>query len=192
MSYQVVELNCPGCGARISTGQTVCEWCHRPVLVSTFNSINDMPAPTLTDMNANKIDNVELSESKVAAIKYLKLKKYDKAVECFDKAIEENFDDSEVYFYAAICCLQGKKAFVASRNVINQILEYINAAIAIEPKGIYYYFEAYIKYDYFHRKHFRITPDYTECIEMAKNAGVSEYDINELYSILNVERLLEI
>ncbi|MBQ8318097.1 MAG: hypothetical protein IJX85_07140 [Lachnospiraceae bacterium] len=192
MSYQVVELNCPGCGARISTGQTVCEWCHRPVLVSTFNSVNDMPAPTLTDMNANKIENVELSESKVTAIKYLKLKKYDKAVECFDKAIEENFDDSEVYFYTAICCLQGKKAFVASRNVINQILEYINAAIAIEPKGIYYYFEAYIKYDYFHRKHFRITPDYTECIEMAENAGVSEYDINELYSILNVERLLEI
>ena len=192
MSYQVVELNCPGCGARISTGQTVCEWCHRPVLVSTFNSVNDMPAPTLTDMNANKIENVELSESKVTAIKYLKLKKYDKAVECFDKAIEENFDDSEVYFYTAICCLQGKKAFVASRNVINQILEYINAAIAIEPNGVYYYFEAYIKYDYFHRKHFRITPDYTECIEMAENAGVSEYDINELYSILNVERLLEI
>lgn len=188
MSYQVIELNCPGCGARISAGQTTCEWCHRPVLVSTFNSVNDMPIPELAEVTANKNEGSVLSESKATAIRYLKLKKYDKAVECFDKAIEENFDDSEVYFYAAICCLNGKKAFVASRNVINQILEYINAAISIEPKGIYYYFEAYIKYDYFFRKHFNILPDYKECLNMAENVGVSPYDIDEFYSILNVER----
>ena len=188
MSYQIIELNCPGCGARISTGQTTCEWCHRPVLVSTFNSVSDMTISELSAGATNKSEDTNLSENKVTAIKHLKLKKYDKAVEFFDKAIEENFDDSEVYFYAAICCLHGKKAFVTPRNVINQIIEYINAAISIEPKGIYYYFEAYIKYDYFFRKHFNVLPDYKECLNMAENAGLSSYDIDEFYSILNVER----
>ena len=39
MSHQVVELNCPGCGARVSTAQKECDWCHKPIVISTFNSV---------------------------------------------------------------------------------------------------------------------------------------------------------
>ena len=35
MSHQVVELNCPGCGARVSTAQKECDWCHKPIIIST-------------------------------------------------------------------------------------------------------------------------------------------------------------
>lgn len=195
MSYQVIDLKCPGCGARISTGQTTCEWCHRPVLVSTFNSVDDMVllGMTQTVEGVGEKDNSSgLNSNKLTAVKYLKLKKYDKAKLCFDEAIEENFDDSEVYFYAAMCCLGGKKAFVTPRNTINQIIEYLDAAIAIEPKGIYYYFMAYIKYDYFERKHFVSTPNYRDCLKMANTAGLSPYDIDEFYGLLNVERPSEI
>lgn len=58
---------------------------------------------------------------------YLKLKMYDKALGAFEKAIEDNFDDSEIYFYAAICLLNGKKAFLNQRPTIDKILEYLNA-----------------------------------------------------------------
>ena len=51
--------------------------------------------------------------------------------------------------------LEGKKAFLTTRTVINQIETYINDAISIEDKGVYYYFWAYIKYDYYKRKSFR-------------------------------------
>lgn len=37
MSHTVIEMNCPGCGARVSTGQSECEWCHKPIIISTFN-----------------------------------------------------------------------------------------------------------------------------------------------------------
>lgn len=84
--------------------------------------------------------------------------------------------------------LKGKKAFLTSRPVINKIEEYLNAAIMIEPRGIYYYFWAYIKYDYYYRKHFRSTPDYQELLETASSSGYSEYDVHNLFDLLEVKK----
>lgn len=193
MAQQVVELNCPGCGARVSTGQQVCEWCRKPVVITTFNSVYGMTMPEVNKYAgayrkalAENPDNGLINKS--IAMCYLKLRMLDKALPAFEKAIEENFDDSESYFYAACCTLGGKKAFLNQRPAIDQALEYINAALMIEPRGIYYYFMAYIKYDYFERKHFRTSPNYVDCLLMARDAGLSETDVQMLYSVLNVPR----
>ena len=193
MLQQVVELNCPGCGARVNTGQKECDWCHKPIVISHFNSVYSMSMPELNKyvgtyrkaLNENP-DNGDLNKS--IAMCYLKLKILDKALSAFEKTIEENFDDSESYFYAAICALGGKKAFLNQRSTIDKALEYINAASMIENRGIYYYFMAYIKYDYFERKRFKTSPNYQEYLQMANDAGVSDYDIEQLYTILNVTR----
>jgi len=122
------------------------------------------------------------------AMCYLKLKLHDKALAAFEKAIEDNFDNSESFFYAAICMLGGKKAFLAQRPQIEKIQEYINAALMIEPKGIYHYLLAYIKYDYFERKSLNTVPAYKELLAMAHASGVSPLDIEQLYGILGVSR----
>lgn len=193
MGQKIIELNCPGCGARVTTGQEVCDWCHKPIVISSFNSVYSMPMPEVNkyaaayrkELSSNP-DNGDLNKS--VAMCYLKLKMADKALSAFEKAMAENFDDSELYFYAAVCTLGGKKAFLKQRPAIDKALEYIDAALMIEPRGIYYYFMAYIKYDYFERKHFRTSPDYKECLQMANDTGLSNYDIDQLYMILNVAR----
>ena len=157
MAYQTIEINCPGCGSRVTLGQKECEWCHGPVIISTFNSVRSMPMPQVSSLaNGYRAGVMEDPENKglngAVAMCYLKLGIYEKALAAFEKAIEDNFDNSEMYFYAAICLLQGKKAFLHQRPVIDKILEYMSAATMIEPKGIYYYFMAYVKYDYFSRK----------------------------------------
>lgn len=119
---------------------------------------------------------------------YLKLKLYDKALPCFEKAIEDNFDNSEVYFYAAIALLKGKKAYLTPRPIIDQIEEYLQAAIMIEPKGIYYYFWSYIRYDHHYRKSYMMSPNYRDLLGQAQQAGLSQTDVEELYSILEVQR----
>lgn len=191
MSQQIVEINCPGCGARVTTGQKECEWCHQPVVISTFNSVYSMPMPQLNRYAgayrkalAENPENMELNNS--IAMCYLKLKLYDKALPAFERAMEDNFDNSETFFYAAVCLLKGKKAFLAPRGDIDKAVEYIQAALAIEPKGIYYYFLAYIKYDYFERKYLNTTPDYRMCLGMAYETGTSEYDIETLFQVLGV------
>lgn len=193
MSHQVIEMNCPGCGARVSTEQKECDWCHKPIIISTFNSVYSMPMPEVNKFAgayrkalAENPDNQELNNS--VAMCYLKLKLYDKALPAFEKAMEDNFDNSETFFYAAVCLLQGKKPFLHQRPTIDKILEYINAALMIEPKGIYYYFLAYIKYDYFKRKFLNVSPNYQEILAIAQECGYSDYDIDQLCSILGIEQ----
>lgn len=193
MECNVIQMKCPNCGGGVSMGQKECDYCGQPVVISTFNSVYTMPMPqvnkyagTYKKALEQDPDNQELNNS--IAMCYLKLKNYDKALDAFERAMEDNFDNSETFFYAAVCLLQGKKAFVHLRPTINKILEYINAAIMIEPRGIYYYFMAYIKQDYFDRKFLITKPDFRELLATARQIGVSEYDISQLFSILNVDR----
>jgi len=193
MAAKIIDIKCPNCGAAVDTSQKVCKYCKQPVIISTFNSVCEMPIPMLNQY-ANAYRQA-LSESpednnlnNSIAMCYLKLKLYDKALAAFEKAMEDNFDNSETLFYAAVCILGGKKAFLAQRPAIDKIEEYLNAAIMIEPRGIYYYFWAYIKFDYFNRKSFNTSPTYQEMLGTASNAGVSPHDIEQLFGILGVSR----
>ena len=102
MSHQVVELNCPGCGARVSTAQKECDWCHKPIVISTFNSVYSMPMPEVNKYAGvyrkaltENPDNTELNKS--IAMCYLKLKMYDKALGAFEKAIEDTSGEIREY-----------------------------------------------------------------------------------------------
>ncbi|MBE5951838.1 MAG: hypothetical protein E7260_09650 [Lachnospiraceae bacterium] len=193
MAHQVVELECPGCGVPITTSTKQCPQCFREIVISTFNSITGMSALEINKQaNAYRKAMVAHPDDQTLnmsiAFCYLKLKLYDKAIPCFEKAIEDNFDNSETYFYAAIALLKGKKAFVTPRAVIDKIEEYIQAAIMIEPKGIYYYFWAYIRYDHHFRKSYMMSPDYRELLNQAEEIGLSQNDVMELFEIMEVER----
>jgi tetratricopeptide (TPR) repeat protein len=122
------------------------------------------------------------------AMCHLKLKLYQKALTAFEKAMDDNPDNSEARFYAAICLLQGKKAFLAPRATIDKVEEYLNSAIMIEPRGIYSYFLAYIKYDSFARKYLLTEPDWQQILANAKTAGYSPFDSEQLFSILCVDK----
>ena len=193
MAVQVVELECPGCGKAITIDTKQCPQCFREIVISTFNSVSGM-SPLDLNKQANAYrkalagnpDNKTWNMS--VAFCYLRLKLYDKAIPCFEKAIEDNFDNSETYFYAAVALLKGKKAFLAQRSVIDKIEEYIQAAIMIEPKGIYHYFWAYIRYDHHFRKLYKMSPNYQEILTQAKSLGYSDNDVVELFKLLEVER----
>jgi len=193
MVVQVHDTRCSGCGEPADVGQTKCKYCKKPVLISTFNSVHAMPMPMINQYAAanreglqSDPNNKDLNNS--LAMCYLKLKLYDKALGAFEKAMEDNFDNPETFFYAAVCVLGGKKAFLVQRPAIDKIEEYINAALMIEPRGVFYYLLAYIKYDYFARKSFNTSPSYQEALSSATVAGVSPYDIEQLYGVLGVSR----
>ena len=185
------NITCPGCGEPWALNMKECPSCHRPVIISTFTSVYAMSAPevnkyanTYKEVLADNPSNSEVQSS--IAMCYLKLKLYEKSLLAFEKAIEADFDNSETYFYAAVCLLKGKKAFIAQRSDIDKAIEYIHAALMIEPKGIYYYFLAYIKYDYFERKYLNTSPTYRECIRMAYDLGTPDFDKEMLFHVLGV------
>ena len=192
MASHIVEINCPGCGAPVAANQETCEYCHAPVYITSFNSISDMNMLQANKYVSSYRKNLAEDPDSTAintsiAFCYLKLKMYDEAYNAFSKAIVDNFDNSETYFYAAVSLLKGKKAFLHARPEIDKMIELINAAIMIENRGIYYYFLAYIKQDYFKRKFLNTTPDYKECLKQAQLRGCSKGDIDHFYSVAGVD-----
>lgn len=193
MSTNITQINCPACGAPVEISAKECEFCHGPVIISTFHSVYGMSIPNINRYAnaykkelASSPDNPMLNNS--IAMCYLKLKLYTKAVQSFEDAIADNIDNSESYFYAAVALLNGKKAFLANRNTIDKMEEYINAALAIEPRGLYYLFFAYIRYDYYFRKHFKVEPNYAELLRKANSVGYSRVDSDLLFDILAVDK----
>ena len=169
-----------------------CPACKNDVIITSFNSVASMPMPIVNKYaNAYKKALAEVPNdptlNNAIAMCYLKLKLYDKALPAFEKAMEDNFDNSESFFYAAVCLLKGKKPFLALRPEINKIEEYLNAACMIEQRGYYYLFWAYIKKDYYERKAIRSTPTSDEMLDQAEANGCSEMDARQLFELLGTE-----
>lgn len=190
---KVINLNCPGCGAPVSTEHKICEFCNRPIVITSIKDVVSMStleinkyANTYRKELAANPDNKDLNLS--LAVCYFRLKMYDNAVVPFSKAIEDNFDNSETFFYAAVNLLKGKKAFVTPRADIDKILEYLNAANMIAPKAQYYYFLAYIKQDYFDRKYLNITPNWLDELKTACEMGLNEEEASQMFELMGVEQ----
>jgi len=193
MEYKAIELNCPSCGAPVSMDMKNCSYCQREIVITGFEKTGEM---TLLDLNKRALgyrkaleqhpDNRDLNKS--AAFCLLKLKNYDHALQCFEKAMVDNFDDSEIYFYAAVALLGGKEAFACPMAKIKKIEEYVNTAAMIENRPVYTYFLAYIKCDFYARKFLRTSPDFKQCYSNAVAMGLSEKDVAALYELLGVKR----
>ena len=118
----------------------------------------------------------------------LKMQMYDSALSYFQSAMNDPSADPDIYYYAAIASLHGGNAFSQTRATIDTVIDYINRAIQCEPKGIYYYFLAYIKYDYYERKYFRTKPNYKEAFSLALHHGVTRTEVDEMYALMRVSK----
>ncbi len=191
MPMQVVNLNCPGCGQPVDTTQQYCKYCGRQVLVSSFNTVSALNPLELnrhmrTYQKADQ-DGDNQDVAKALGLCQMKLKLFDKAAASFEKASDDNYEDSEVYFFHAAALLKGKKPFVHVREEINKMMELIEAASMIEPRGIYTYFMAYIKFDYFARKYFNISPNWKEELSAAKSIGLANGDVDMFREMTGLE-----
>lgn len=197
LSFTAISLTCPSCGALVSLENKKCEYCNSPLIFSEFNSFwgteNVNAQRYLSSYSTSSptiYENPEVNFS--AGMCCLKLRLFDKAFNYFDKAISFNFNNCEAYFYAALSLLDGKKAFLSKRDTIDKIEQNIKAAIAIEPRGIFYYFWAYIKYDYFKRKFLNTTPDYKECLLHSAEKNTLDFDKKMIFDVIGVQRPIEL
>lgn len=188
---------CLGCGAFHTEDELIkgeiCPTCDGPYFIKNYETMESMPPPqfnkfmtTIQTQLAENPTNQQLNGS--LGICFLKLKQFERALPFFEKAMADNFSDPNPYYYAAICLLKGKKAFLAMRPEIDAMETDIDTAISLDPRGIFYYFKAYIKYDYFSRKSFKTSPTWQEALASAKNAGVTADDIAGFYRLTGVER----
>lgn len=128
------------------------------------------------------------NEDIIKGIRFLNKRMYKQALSCFENVILENISEPQAYFYAAIAKMEGKRPFLLSRAMINEVESYIESANAYGECGLYFYFQAYIKYDYFAKKMLKAIPTHDELLARARGLGVSESQVNELFELLNTQR----
>lgn len=121
-------------------------------------------------------------------VRFLSRKMYAQALACFEKEISNNISDPEPYFYGAIAKLEGKRPFLASRSIINEVEKYLDSAIAYGERGLYYYFYAYIKYDYYEKKILKTSPNFRELLLAADDYGVLEAEKTMLFDLLGASK----
>lgn len=195
MSLEVIDIKCPGCGAPVSTANKICEYCGRPIVITSFNNIYQMTnQDVMKYKNAYQKTLEEFPESQEINLSsgmcLLKLNMYEKAYEKFEKVIESDIDNSEAYFWAAVSLLKGKRPFINIRATVDQAIELSNTARMLEDRGIYSYFIAYLKYDYYELKKLKIEPNYLEELQKSSNS-ITEQDIQMLAEVLKIENFDE-
>ncbi len=154
-------------------------------LEEAANATAKLAVVKMLTQKQEKKTNVALS----TALHFLKQKQYDNALRELEKAKVDQPDNAALFFYAAVCRLKGKKAFLVQRTEIGKIEEDINTALMIVPKkGIFHYFQAYIKYDYYERKSLRTTPTYREAPAQAAATGLSTDEVDRFYTLLGVPK----
>ncbi|MBD5132700.1 MAG: hypothetical protein HDT28_08995 [Clostridiales bacterium] len=191
---------CFNCGSPdfLDNGECVC--CH---VIADFNQEKaaTLPPPVLNRQTMilqqaivkhSADTEVTVPANTSLGLCFMNLRMFDKAIEAFEKAMPLSFDNPEPHFYAAVCLLKGRKPFLCGRKTIDKILEYANAATMIDDRGIYHYFIAYVKQDYFARKCFKISPDWTQELSTARKIGYSPADAAQLFKIIGVERPSEL
>lgn len=183
---EVISIKCPNCGASVTTQTKKCEYCQSDILIKTFSNMSNMPLPMINKYVASyKMASIEHPENRDVNISiglcFLRLKKYDQAIEAFEKAQAENFEDATPFFYAAVSRLKGRKPFLCLRKEIDKMEEDINAAISIQPSAEQYYFLSYIGRDFFKRKYLKHQPSWESLMEEAVNNGLTPGDVEEFH-----------
>ena len=82
MGLQIVNITCPGCGARVQPNATLCEYCKGPIVITSFNSVAQMSLPLVNKYaNAYKKNLLEAPDDQnlntSIAMCYLKLRLYE-------------------------------------------------------------------------------------------------------------------
>ena len=185
---EVISIKCPNCGASITTQTKKCDYCRSDIMIKSFRALSNMPLPQvnkyMASYRAAAAEHPNHNDVNTSiGMCYLKLKKYDQAIEAFEKAQADNFEDATPFFYAAVARLKGRKPFLCSRPEIDAIETDVNAASSIDPKAEQYYFLSYIGRDYFKRKFLKHSPAWEDLMNEAVNNGLSPADVEEFHAM---------
>ncbi|MBQ8372498.1 MAG: hypothetical protein IJX38_06160 [Clostridia bacterium] len=170
-----------------------CKYCRRPIIPADYVEAESVPEIDRNRQIAllNVLSKTNPGQAEVVmalGLFYLANKAYQFAVQRFEEVINIDPTNADAYYYQGIAMLGGKKAFSNLRTTIDSIEQHLQSALAFNPKGIYYYFWAYLRYDHHSRKGYRVSPDYKQLLMQAKQYGVTASEVNNLYKALGVAR----
>jgi hypothetical protein len=127
-----------------------------------------------------------------SGLRHIRLRMHARALDDLKLAMSADGVNPDVYYLSAVAKLNGQKAFVASLACIREVEELIQAAIVLEEKGLYHYFLAYVRYDYYERKSLHGPTAWQFSLSRAWSLGVELDELTSLFTLLSVANPLPI
>ena len=121
---------------------------------------------------------------------HLRLGLYAKALDDLKLAVDADAKNPEVYYLSAVATLEGRKAVMGPLARIRECEALIHCALRLEPRGVFYYFLAYLASDYYERKGLRAPIPARSLLELAWKLGVTSEQIQSLFTLLSVQNPL--
>ncbi|MBR4864404.1 MAG: toll/interleukin-1 receptor domain-containing protein [Oscillospiraceae bacterium] len=121
-------------------------------------------------------------------IRFLNRRMYAQALNCFESVILDEVSEPSAYFYAVIAKMEGKRPFMLSKAVINELERYMDSAIAYGDCAIYNCLYAYIKQDYYEKKMLRSVPSSSALLQRAQQLGLTDIAVKELFALLGTQK----
>lgn len=151
----------------------------------------DSLAPIITGNNntyhAVESPNSAAARHRVAGLRQLQLGLHPEAAGEFTLARAADPGNPEGYYLGAIAELGGKKAFLAPLRCVRTAERLIHGALGLEDRPEFHYFIAYLRYDYYVRKHLRPPAPWQESYVEAWASGLTQSRIDALFTLLSVE-----
>lgn len=125
-----------------------------------------------------------------AGTERLRSRLYKEAMEDFKVAMMEQPQKSQALFMSAVAMLGGRKAFLTPLANIQKAEEFLGAALLVEDRGIFHYFLAYLRLDFYERKSLSSRSPWQSSIDQAWRCGIDNDDIDALFSMLQTNNPL--
>lgn len=186
---ETIQATCRFCGAGVHTDLEQCDYCGNPVKVVTLKTAAELSRPILLKYVSNyeSATGDDVAAPLALGILSMQLGQFSAAKERFDASIDSDPTNSEAYLYRALARLAYKKPFMCPRPVIDDVLSDLETAWQIRSLPIFKYVSALVRYDYFFRKKFKVSPTHIDEFQEALGAGVGRGDIELVLSKINCQ-----
>lgn len=188
---------CPCCQGRISADDVMCPHCHKPVYITTFNSVYDLNFQTLRQLGSRYEQAAGSDPTNVYALWArgaceLRLRRYTKAERAFSRIIglggfapgDPRFSTAEVYLYHAASLIAGREPSSVDLDTVDEVEDDIANGIAIEDIPGLYLLWALVASECLERRGLRSDPDSATIMGYARQRGASQADWERLNDLL--------
>ncbi|MFD3403973.1 hypothetical protein ACFWUU_25025 [Kribbella sp. NPDC058693] len=130
---------------------------------------------------------VTAARHRAAGLRQLRLGLPSEAAGEFRSARTAEPGNPDDYYFGAIAELGGKKAFLAPLRCVRAADVLIHGALDLEDRPEFHYFLAYLRFDYYARKHLRPPAPWQVPFAEAWAKGLTQSRIDSLFTLLSVE-----
>lgn len=118
------------------------------------------------------------------AVEHLQLGLHAQAWDVLRLVMTAEPTNPDAYFYGALAKLGGRRAFLCSLAQVRDAEQLTRSALALDDRGVFHYFLAYLGNDYYERKNFRSPLDWRSELTAAQVLGLQKREVARVFRLL--------